>query len=893
MKRQLLHSTKTHFHTLTYKGEAVICYEGKLQRIVGKYAPSLSGLFANIQEKEDTFLWTTGVFKEEPVPFSGIGDNETKLSYSLVLSQAIDQLSAFLATLPVTHSWHELIQLILSNLDKDYVFCGEGKVVIANWGLISKERKEAEGIYKKSFEQNNFIREIKKSQTDFFKNISEEELPVEKITPEEEQKKEVTETEEKEPESGIKPPETEKPVTPEKPEQKRPEKNQGSITDPPSVNGASPPAPLSGYTSYRKKPWWKRWWKLLLKILLLLALFLLFLSLLRQCNTRHSNGGWILPPAADNTIFPVDSAVFRYDKDSLKIIVADRLNVLLAKEESGSIEAFGTAFKALYPGNQYKIVYYDTLTYRLQLQVPVAEREQIREQLPLQLPQFDFLLFDESLFGTGLQFNDPAFRQEDYSWFMQTIQAYGAWQITTGNDSIIVAVVDNGFDLAHPELASKIHKPYNIVSRNSKVSPVNKQGQSGHGTHVAAIAVGKSNNGQGLAGIAPDCRLMPVQVATPENYTTTSALMDGILYAIYQGAHVVNISMGIGSSMFANYHPLEQLNYIENNGKEEEKVWDKIHQIASQYNCILVWAAGNENHVSGYDPSKRHPVGIKVSATNQQDQKALFSNYGNFSAYPVNYSTLSAPGVAIYSAVPGNSYQQMDGTSMAAPIVAGAVALMKSVRPDITAAEVIQILQKTGKPVYAPSTPVGNLLQLQNALLAVTGQLLPQQPSPPGEDDNSTTENCDQLSKRAQELLEELERIRQLCPKLDLSPDTLKIPEIIENPELLNGTWKSTSELFNVRTNEKIELYMQFTGSSGTLSIIEKNGEQYTAPLAISITGDQLNIRQLNEARNHKNEGYVKYTFAIRQDKRGVALCESYISSRPTTRVNFNLIKIK
>lgn len=312
-----------------------------------------------------------------------------------------------------------------------------------------------------------------------------------------------------------------------------------------------------------------------------------------------------------------------------------------------------------------------------------------------------------------------------------------------------MAVVDDGFDLNHPELKGKYVKPYNAVTHTAQVTP----SESGHGTHVASTAVGIAGNAAGTAGIAPLCRLMPVQVANEKGIMSTTAVIDGVLYAITQGADVINLSLGMQFGPLLQYMPIGfQRDLIAYNFLEEEQLWNEIFAMADERHCTLVLAAGNENVLAGIEPMQRNALGVKVSAIQPDLVKAGFSNYGDF-------STLSAPGVAIYNAIPGGRYTCMDGTSMAAPIVTGAVALLKSVNPQLSTPEVIRILQQTG--LYSPS-PVGKVLQLDRALAAVAGR--------EGEDaevfgpPSAGGEDCGAVRRKIRRLMQEIEQLKKEHP---------------------------------------------------------------------------------------------------------------------------------
>jgi subtilisin family serine protease len=228
-----------------------------------------------------------------------------------------------------------------------------------------------------------------------------------------------------------------------------------------------------------------------------------------------------------------------------------------------------------------------------------------------------------------------------------------------------------------------------------------------HGTHVAGIANGKHENGKGSSGIAPNCKLMPIQVGDKNGLITSTYIIDGILYAINQGANVINISLGMQTvDEVSNLSVNEQQEIINQTGKDEEAFWEEVYELANKKNVTIVLAGGNQNVLIGIDPMQRSNKTIKVSATNINNGKADFSNFGD-------YSTISAPGVHIMNCVPDNQFKFLDGTSMAAPIITGAVALMKSMNKNLTNQEIIYLLQSSGLQLNAD---IGNLVQLDKIL---------------------------------------------------------------------------------------------------------------------------------------------------------------------------------
>jgi len=616
--------------------------------------------------------------------------------------------------------------------------------------------------------------------------------------------------------------------------------------------------------------WKKGWLKWLLGLLLLLLLLFLLFFLLKDCKgggifTGDDDGYKYLPPES-GIIAPIDSTDIGKSPDGPNIVL-DRLNILI--EGDVAIPQFALDFKKAYPADQYSIVYYDTLIKRVQIKVPVAERETIKRELPAKLPQYELFIWDEMLFEGFLMPNDPALTEEDKSWHLTACRIPQGWDISMGSPDITIAIIDNGFNLTHPELKDKIVKPYNVWTRNQNVLP----SQDSHGTHVAGIAVAQGNNGQGTAGVASDCMFMPVQVSNNQGIMTTTTIVDGVLYAIYQGADVINVSLGMSFDELKDLPVGLQQNLIHNNFKEEERLWNEVLKIAEQYNSTIIFAAGNDNVLTGIDPMQRPKNAINVSAVDKSYQpysKSKFSNYGE-------YSLLSAPGVDIYSTIGDNNYSSMQGTSMAAPIVSGAVALLKSVDKNLTTQQIIDILVSTGLHVQGD---VGKMIQMDKALeMARTGNI------PPAPNDS----DCERIGREIDSLKKEIEKRLLLCPQMQ-RPDTLKINDVTDKNGSINGKWKSTEYLYN-DSGQKITVYFEFEENNGKMTLVEDNGNQCMAPLAIDFKDKRLAIRQTATTNCTDGKQYKEYTFTTYSDRGGYLLCEAQNTQHKLNRFKFYLIK--
>ncbi|MDI1317433.1 S8 family serine peptidase [Flavobacterium sp.] len=379
-------------------------------------------------------------------------------------------------------------------------------------------------------------------------------------------------------------------------------------------------------------------------------------------------------------INPIDTTKIINDTLNQRRIVSNLVNIAI-KNTSNSIAKFANELKQKYPSDEYKIVYIDSVVNRLQVQLPDKDRVNFKTEVKAKLNQYKLLVWDETLFDYVKTFNDPKLKDNSASWYLKAININKAWDQTTGDKKIVIAVIDNGFDLNHPELVGKAVKPYNVIDKSENVSP----SKENHGTHVTSTIVANGNNNQGLVGICPECSFMPIKVEDQNGMVSNTYIIDAILYAIKNKADVVNLSLGMQIPMGLNI-PLErQKEYINSSAKDETEFWDDLFNYASEKKVTCVLAAGNSNILTGFDPFQRAKSTIKVGAVNQNGIKAGFSNFGN-------YTTIYAPGTNIYGAKPGNSYEVLQGTSMAAPIISGLIGLIKSKNKNISNQEILKIL---------------------------------------------------------------------------------------------------------------------------------------------------------------------------------------------------------
>ncbi|MGA7800132.1 MAG: S8 family serine peptidase [Gammaproteobacteria bacterium] len=252
--------------------------------------------------------------------------------------------------------------------------------------------------------------------------------------------------------------------------------------------------------------------------------------------------------------------------------------------------------------------------------------------------------------------NDP-----DYSrgWHLATMQVTSAWDVSRGA-GVTVAVLDTGIDASQPDLAGQLVLPgYNSADGGSDTSDV-----YGHGTEVAGVIGAVTNNGIGVASIAPAVHILPVRVTNDsQGLASTYAIAQGLIWAADHGAKVANISYNVsGDTLVQNAAA-----YMRSKGG------------------VVVVAAGNSNADLGIADQ---PDIITVAATTSSDTKASWSNYGGA-------VDVSAPGVGIWTTRRGGTYAGVSGTSFASPATAAVAALVMSANPALSPDQVQSVLENS------------------------------------------------------------------------------------------------------------------------------------------------------------------------------------------------------
>ncbi len=285
--------------------------------------------------------------------------------------------------------------------------------------------------------------------------------------------------------------------------------------------------------------------------------------------------------------------------------------------------------------------------------------------------------------------DDPLYGEQ---WGLAKIDAPAAWDIVTGTQTVVIAVVDSGIDLTHLDLQANLWvNPGEIAGNgidddnNGYVDDVhgwnfingtnNVADGSGHGTQVAGVAAAVTDNALGIAGVCWNCKIMPVRVMADSGVSNYSDIALGVKYAADKGAHVINLSLG---------------GYAYSNALR-----DAINYAVNEKNVVVVGGAGNDNVSTPFYPAAYENV-LAVAGTTNVDTKAAFSDYGT-------WVDVSAPAVEITTTYMGGDWGVASGTSLAAPFVAGVAALIRSYHPptEWNATMVRNQILQTADPIDA------------------------------------------------------------------------------------------------------------------------------------------------------------------------------------------------
>jgi thermitase len=295
--------------------------------------------------------------------------------------------------------------------------------------------------------------------------------------------------------------------------------------------------------------------------------------------------------------------------------------------------------------------------------------------------------------------DDPGVSRQ---WALSTINAFDAWEQTTGHDDLLIAVVDTGVLPTHPDLVGKVQPGYNALLDNNQSNDDN-----GHGTAVAGLIAARTNNHEGIAGVCWNCSIMPVKVLNQYGFGKDADLARGIRWATDHGAHIINLSLG---------------------GAENSQILRKAVEYAFEQGVLLVASSGND-HQAGNQVNypAAFPQVVAVGATGNTDALTPFSTTGS-------YLDLTAPGVGLWTTTLDGAYGSPDGTSYSSPFVSGVAGLVLSLRDDLSNQDVACILYLSaddrGPPGRDPEYGWGRINALHAVQVAQDYRTCPLSPLP-------------------------------------------------------------------------------------------------------------------------------------------------------------------
>ncbi|WP_296622010.1 S8 family serine peptidase [Marivirga sp.] len=317
--------------------------------------------------------------------------------------------------------------------------------------------------------------------------------------------------------------------------------------------------------------------------------------------------------------------------------------------------------------------------YKLEIDDNISETEYINY-----LNSFDNIEYAEQYPNVKPLYvpNDPEAQFGMAQFHLGQINVYDAWNVTQGDEEIVIGIIDTGADLDHEDLVSNLYlnvnEPINGVDNDNDGYIDNYYGWdfadndnspeadgSKHGTGVTGIAAASTDNSTGIAGIGFNTKFMPIKIFTTEdNFSRNS--YDAIIYAANQGCDVVNLSWG-------------------STGRYSQFAQDIINYAVLERDVVIVAAAGNTDAELDFFPASYDNV-LSIGFVNADDSRNSNATYSDF-------IDLVAPGVSVYTTENNDTYGNDTGSSYAAPMVAGAAALIRSVFPEWNASQVMEQLR--------------------------------------------------------------------------------------------------------------------------------------------------------------------------------------------------------
>lgn len=276
---------------------------------------------------------------------------------------------------------------------------------------------------------------------------------------------------------------------------------------------------------------------------------------------------------------------------------------------------------------------------------------------------------------------DPRFGGQ---WYFQNLAMPDAWGLSLGDPSTTIVVVDTGCDLAHPDLVAKLDPGLDVVDGDSDPTFDLADSGASHGTSCAGVAAAATDNGEGIAGGCPECRLRCVRFLT-DAAVPTSTSVEAFQFAIDVGAAVVSNSWGYTDPIPVPAPVADIIALLHTSGRGGQ-------------GALVLFAAGNDDATIGDDELAAAPGVLCIGAINNFDEATPFTNRGNALDVVAPTGTLTTDISGPEGNDPTDYTSLFGGTSSACPVAAGVAGLLVSAAPNKTAAELYDILIATSRP---------------------------------------------------------------------------------------------------------------------------------------------------------------------------------------------------
>lgn len=291
-------------------------------------------------------------------------------------------------------------------------------------------------------------------------------------------------------------------------------------------------------------------------------------------------------------------------------------------------------------------------------------------------PNDTFFSYQYGLYNSGQSIGVPGSPQGTSR---ADIKATAAWEESKGDSELLIAIIDTGVDLLHPDLVNKIASDgHDFVNNDQDATD-----DQGHGTMVAGVAAAETNNNEGVAGVAWNCRVLPVKVMDSDGTGLYSWIIEGIVWAVDNGASVINLSIG---------------------GTASDPALEAAVKYAFDNDVVVIASAGNDAEAVLF-PAAYDDYCLAVGATDYNDTSVSWSNFGP-------EVDVAAPGERIATSFPtwywgpgSIPYGFADGTSFSAPFVAGFAALLKSLKPWMSTDEIMNVIRYSSDDINSTDFP--------------------------------------------------------------------------------------------------------------------------------------------------------------------------------------------